>query len=71
MPSKAPWENSFSVGKVMSAGNLEYSVMGVVSGGGLVQVPLLWWDGVGWERKLRVTLHAGGERANPALFPLG
>lgn len=48
-----------SVGRVMSAGNPEYSVMGVVGRGGLVQVPLPWRGGLGWERKLRVMLHAG------------
>lgn len=73
--SKAPWENSFSLGRAMSAGNLKHLVMGVAGGGGLVQVPLFQRDGdaggVGWGKKLRVMLHTGDKRANPPLFPLG
>lgn len=38
--SKAPWENSFGMGRAMSAGNPEHLLMGVAGGGGLVQVPL-------------------------------
>lgn len=75
MPSKAPWENSFGVGRAMSAGNPKHSAMGMAGGGGLVRVPLLQRDGdmggVGRGRKMRVMLHAGGERANPPLFPPG
>lgn len=69
MPSKAPWENSFGVGRAMSGANLKLLALGVAGGGGLVQVPLPQRDGdmggVGQGRRMRVMLHAGHERAHP------
>lgn len=45
LPSKAPWENSFGVGRVMSAGNLEHSAVGVAGRGDLIRALLLQRDG--------------------------